>query len=57
MSWLLVLGATWAVVAVLLALGIGRAVRVADRRQMSGAVPAAPDFVPEEWTVFPTAPR
>ena len=56
MSWVLVLATTWTMLAVLLALGIGRAVRVADRRRVSASA-AVPDFVPAAWSASPTASR
>ncbi|MGY1724504.1 hypothetical protein [Blastococcus sp. SYSU DS0533] len=55
MTWVLVLGAAWTVLAVLLALAVGRTVRTADERQ-ADAVPV-PDFVPSEWTAAPPVPR
>ena len=55
MSWMLVLATTWTMLAVLLALGIGRAVRVADRRRADATI-AVPDFVPAEWSASPAAP-
>ncbi|WP_236827142.1 MULTISPECIES: hypothetical protein [unclassified Blastococcus] len=56
MTWVLVLGAAWTVLAVLLALAVGRAVRTADRRQAADAAPV-PDFVPAEWAAAPPVPR
>ncbi|MGY1719473.1 MULTISPECIES: hypothetical protein [unclassified Blastococcus] len=56
MTWLLVLATAWMTLAGLLALVIGRAVRVADRRQTPGT-PPVPDFVPAEWTTSPITPR
>jgi hypothetical protein len=56
MTWVLLLAATWVTLAGLLALGLGRAIRVADRRSAPG-IPAVPDFVPAEWTASPTTPR
>ncbi|MGY2083194.1 hypothetical protein [Blastococcus sp. SYSU DS0539] len=57
MSWVLVLATTWTMLAALVALGIGRAVRVADRQQASTAASAEPDFVPASWATSPTASR
>jgi hypothetical protein len=57
MSWLLVLASTWMALALVLGSGIGRAIRVADQRQASDTSVAGPDFVPDEWTAFPTASR
>jgi hypothetical protein len=48
MSWLLVLLAGWVAVAAILAVAIGAAIRVADRRAAKAAtttVPAPPDIV------------
>lgn len=56
MTWVLVLGAAWTVLAVLLALVVGRAVRTADRRQAVDTV-LVPGFVPAEWSVAPPVPR
>ncbi|SEL63675.1 hypothetical protein SAMN04515665_1168 [Blastococcus sp. DSM 46786] len=56
MTWVLVLVAAWTMLAVLLALGIGRAVRTADRRHAADTA-AVPDFVPAEWTAAPPVAR
>ncbi|MGY1834646.1 hypothetical protein ACI792_12720 [Blastococcus sp. SYSU DS0669] len=56
MTWVLVLLTAWTTLAALLALGIGRAVRTADRRQATETAPV-PDFVPAEWTASPPVPR
>ncbi len=37
MSWLLVVGAAWIVASVAAALGIGRAIAIADRKAAEGA--------------------
>ena len=50
MSWLLISVAVWASVALLLAVVIGRAVRIADLRDEAPSGSPLPDFMPEAWT-------
>src|SRR4051794_29962942 len=47
MSWVLVIGAAWLTVAVLVGVLIGRGIRGADRRELEAASPevASPNFV------------
>ena len=49
MTWLWIAVAVWTSVAVLLAVLLGRAVRIADVRDEALSSPAVPDFVPEVW--------
>jgi hypothetical protein len=49
MSWLLITVVVWASVAVLLAVFIGRAVRIADLRDEGPSGSPVPDFVPGAW--------
>jgi hypothetical protein len=50
MSWLLIAVTVWASIAVLLAVFIGRAVRIADARDEALSRPTVPDFMPDDWT-------
>jgi hypothetical protein len=50
MSWLLIAVTAWASIAVLLAVFIGRAVRIADARDEALSRPTVPDFMPDDWT-------
>jgi hypothetical protein len=57
MSWLLVLGTAWALLSAPLALLVGRSIRCADQAVVACREPAVPDFVPAEWSAFPTGSR
>jgi hypothetical protein len=50
MSWLLIAVTVWASTAVLLAVFIGRAVRIADARDEALSRSTVPDFMPDDWT-------
>jgi hypothetical protein len=50
MTWLLLAGIVWVSVATLLAMLLGRSVRIADQLADSGASVTVPDFVPANWT-------
>jgi|1185.fasta_scaffold971497_1 hypothetical protein len=50
MSWILIMGAAWPLLATPLALLVGRSIRLADKRDSSQALLDAPTFVPEQWT-------
>jgi hypothetical protein len=54
MSWLLVLGTAWVVLAAPLALVVGRAIRLRDQLESRASCRVVPDFVPEHWAA-PTA--
>ena len=56
MSWMLILASAWVALAAPVALLIGGAIRVADRRQAEGPRPV-PDFVPAEWARSSANPR
>jgi hypothetical protein len=57
MSWLLIVLAVWAAVAVALALLIGRSIRLADVLSVVPDHPTVPDFIPADWTVPTTGSR
>jgi hypothetical protein len=57
MSWMLIAVTVWTVVAMALALLIGRSIRLADELETLPGQPAAPDFVPVDWTVPTAGPR
>lgn len=49
MTWLWIAVAVWTSVAVLLAVLLGRTVRIADARDEALSPPTVPDFVPGAW--------
>jgi hypothetical protein len=51
MSWLLIGVAVWAAVALLLALLLGRSIRLADGLSGEPVRSPVPDFVPAAWSV------
>lgn len=58
MTWVLVIGAGWLLLATLIAVLIGRSVRLADARAAADAVHEGPNFVVDPATVpggFPAA--
>jgi hypothetical protein len=58
MSWLLILGLTWALLALPLALAIGRGSRIADRRdEAARRSPTVPDFIPADVLAWVDAQR
>ena len=50
MTWLLLVGAVWMALAVLVGWLVGRSIRLADRRQPRQAPFGVPDGVPDDWT-------
>jgi hypothetical protein len=50
MSWLLIAVTAWASIAVLLAVFIGRAIRMAADRDEVPSRLTVPDFMPDAWT-------
>ncbi len=52
MSWMLIVGISWALLSVPLGLLIGRSIRLCDERESAQSQPAVPDFVPAGWTVL-----
>jgi hypothetical protein len=50
MTWLWIAVTVWTSVAVLLAVCLGRAVRLADARDEALSRPTVPDFMPVDWT-------
>ena len=61
MNWVLLIGAVWLIVAVLVGVLIGRGIRLADRKEEEAATPEAaePNFVvdPDATTPNAIAPR
>ncbi len=49
MTWLLVIGAAWVALAVLVGWAVGRSIQLADRRQPPQDPLDAPDGVPADW--------
>ena len=50
MSWLVIVVTVWVSFAAPLALLLGRALRLADRRDAALCRSTVPDFVPGDWT-------
>jgi hypothetical protein len=57
MSWMLMVGLAWPLIAIGVASLIGRSVRLADRSAAALVRPVVPDFVPAEWSAPATGPR
>lgn len=56
MSWMLIAGTAWVLLAAPVALLIGRSIRLADTVESQSQL-AVPDFVPERWSASTARPR
>ena len=57
MTWFWIAVAVWTSVAVLLAVLLGRAVRIAEVRDEALLRPPVPDFMPDDWTASTAGTR